>query len=135
LETSGGAIRAEMTMRIRFAYWYAVILVLGGALLTASAISYLPDVLDAGLLLIFGPLMFVLGILIFGPVPYISIRDSEVVLPLAWGGKWHRIPRGKNLRVQGDQLIAVRDGRTKAVAKRWLANKDDWAKLAAELSR
>ncbi len=123
-------------MKVRVVYWFAVFFVVMGALLTARAISLLPDVLDAGILLIGGPFMFVLGVLALGPVPYIVIRDSEVVLPLAWGSnKWHRIPRDNHLRVEGDRLIAVRDGRTKVVAKRWVANKDDWAKMAAELAR
>jgi hypothetical protein len=124
-------------MKVRFARWLAGFFTATGVVMVAVAMMLLSDSPDGAVpLLVAGLVMLAIGGLYFGPLPYLVVRESEVVVPVLFGPQGRvAIERGDRLRIDGGRLVVVRpDGRRdKVPAYRSMAHPTDWEAMIAKV--
>ena len=122
-------------MKVRVASWLAVSFTLAGLALVAVDLLALRDSESFWPALAAGLVMTLIGLLYFGPLPYLVVTETSVLVPMQFGSR--RVTFGLLDRVDtgSGRLVVNQAGRPpRTIAYRSMARGEDWQAMAALLA-
>ncbi|RSM42922.1 hypothetical protein DMB66_54025 [Actinoplanes sp. ATCC 53533] len=117
------------------AFWLAVSFTLSGVALVAIDLVTLRDSEAFWPVLAAGLAMTLVGLLYFGPLPYLVVTETSVQVPMQLGSR--RVTFGPRDRVDtgGRRLVVHQAGRPpRTIAYRGMARGEDWQAMATLLA-
>lgn len=124
-------------MKVRYAPWLAATMTGSGVALTVFGVVLMVGGNgDAGLpVAVPGAVLIMFGALYFGPLPYLIVTDTVIVLPNVLGAHRRvRIGPGDEVRMEGGRIVVGRGRDVRKVpAWRAMAHRGDWESLTRML--